>query len=748
MVPKHALRLGLTLSGVFLLAIGAGGSSAAETEVPTRLPAPASVGRAIVGGELATDQVIVRFKAGTTAAERSDALGEVDATVDETLLPRMQVVDLPADVGVGEAVATFEANPDVAYAEPNFTREALAIPNDPEYGELWALPKMSMPAAWDLTTGSSSVIVAVIDTGIAYDHPDLAANIWTNDDPAGGGDSDGNGFVDDTHGWDFVQEDAVPLDFHYHGTHVAGTIGAKGNNNLGLPGVSWDVSLMPVRAGNFYGSFASSDTIAAYTYACQNGARVVNGSFGGPGFSQAELDAINSPACANTLFVFAAGNDGLNMDTVGPLQYPCAYGSARIICVAASNETDGRPAYSNYGATSVDIAAPGNDIFSASPVWDFVGQLESFEDPGFGARWALPSATNGGPLWNRTAEFKSAATFSLADSPSVTFGTPVMYGNNTINQVANDLPLADLTGKRGCFLQYDLRHDIEAGDFLRIFGGTTNVPAAITTPIASLWSTTPSTEFVLVQDDLSMFDGVPSVYLKFQLESNNDGVVRDGAFLDAVGAVCLDPGVENYQRLDGTSMAAPQVSGVAALMLARNPALTVAQTRNIILGTADPVPAFSTLVATGGRVNALDAVEHAVLPPAPTINARPVRLGLLDRGHVRLHGRGRRPRVPSGRGPVRSLHLSGRLHGPLAGLPHLRRARDGPGRAVGHDLAHVDRGHDRPGGADDRLGPDRRRLLHDRDLHLLERRGRAHVRVQPRRAARSRPARRPRPTTA
>ncbi len=626
MVPKHALRLGLSLSGVLLLAIGAGGSSAAETHLAKRVAAPTSVGRADIEGTLANDQVIVRFKAGTTAAERSDALDEVDATVDRTLLPRMQVVDLPDDVAVGEAVGTLEANPDVAYAEPNFERKAAAIPNDPEYPELWALPKMGMPAAWDLATGSTSVIVAVIDTGVAYDHPDLAPNIWTNDDPAGGGDSDGNGFVDDTHGWDFVQEDAVPLDFHYHGTHVAGTIGAKGNNNLGLPGVNWDVSLMPVRAGDFYGSFDSSDTIAAYTYACQNGARVVNGSFGGPGFSQAELDAINSPACANTLFVFAAGNDGYNMDTVGPLEYPCAYNTARIICVAASNETDGRASFSNYGATSVDIAAPGTDIFSASPVWDFVGQLESFEDPGFGARWALPTATNGGPLWGRTAEFKSAATFSLADSPSVVTGTPIPYANNTINQVVNDLELADLTGKRGCFLQYDLRHDIDVGDFLRIYGGTTNVPAAITTEIVSLWSISPSTEFVLVQDDLSMFDGAPAVYLKVQLESNNDGNVGDGAFLDAVGAVCLDPGVENYQRLDGTSMAAPQVSGVAALMIARNPDLTVTQTRNIILATANTVPGFSVpvpLVATGARLDALDAVEHAVLPPAPTIGLGP-----------------------------------------------------------------------------------------------------------------------------
>ena len=125
------------------------------------------------------------------------------------------------------------------------------------------------------------MIVAVIDSGVAYDHPDLNGNIWVNNDPPGGGDDDGNGFANDTNGWDFVQNDNTPLDYNGHGTHVAGTIGAEGNNATGIAGVNWDVQIMPVRAADAYGSLTNADLVAAINYACANGANIVNGSFGG-----------------------------------------------------------------------------------------------------------------------------------------------------------------------------------------------------------------------------------------------------------------------------------------------------------------------------------------------------------------------------------------------------------------------------------------------------------------------------------
>jgi subtilisin family serine protease len=209
----------------------------------------------------------------------------------------------------------------------------------------------------------------VVDTGIDASHPDLAPNVWTNPGESGGGretngrDDDGNGRIDDVHGWDFVQSDAQPQDGNGHGTHVAGTIAARGNDATGVAGVSWSAALMPLRVLGDDGSGYVSDAVSAYSYAARNGARVVNASLGGDSFSRAERDAI--AAAPNTLFVVAAGNDSSN-DDVTPA-YPCDYDLANVICVAASDRDDTLASFSNYGATNVDLAAPGVDIASAWP---------------------------------------------------------------------------------------------------------------------------------------------------------------------------------------------------------------------------------------------------------------------------------------------------------------------------------------------------------------------------------------------
>jgi subtilisin family serine protease len=297
--------------------------------------------------------------------------------------------------------AALERNPEVLYAEPNWIYHTSATPNDPRFPDLWGLNQPSdadidAPEAWDLQTGSGNVIVAVVDSGVAYDHPDIAPNRWLNDDPPGGGDSDGNGFVDDLNGWDFVDNDNTPIDENGHGTHVAGTIGAQGNNGIGTTGVNWDVSLMAVRAADAWGQLTDARIADAFSYACKNGARVVNGSFGGTGSSHLMYDAIVAPECANTLFVFAAGNDG--QDTGLHPRYPCNYGGAtNVICVAATDRNDQLAGFSNYGASSVHLAAPGVDILSTMPGRQTVTPLDDFEAAG---GWTPTGA------WARTTEQK------------------------------------------------------------------------------------------------------------------------------------------------------------------------------------------------------------------------------------------------------------------------------------------------------------------------------------------------------
>jgi subtilisin family serine protease len=314
----------------------------------------------------APGELLVRFAGSTTASARADVLADHDATVVERLpLSGLVRVRLGPGTSVPAAEKALERRPEVRYAQPNHLYRIAATPNDPSFPSLWGMTNIQAPGAWDFTTGSDAVTVAVVDTGIAYTHPDLQPNIWLNDDPVDGVDNDANGRVDDVRGWDFAFNDNDPADDNDdgHGTHVAGTIGARGNNGLGVTGVNWKVKLMALKAADANGDLEEAWIVQAFQYACANGARVINGSFGGPDFPQAMLDAIN--VCPGALFVFAAGNNGTNNDFVPA--YPCNLSPANVVCVAASDSTDDLAGFSNYGANTVDLVAPGVDILSTVP---------------------------------------------------------------------------------------------------------------------------------------------------------------------------------------------------------------------------------------------------------------------------------------------------------------------------------------------------------------------------------------------
>ena len=245
------------------------------------------------------------------------------------------------------------------------------IPDDPDFSLLWGLRNPSefgagiaATDAWSITTGSEQVVVGVIDTGVEWDHPDLAANIWSNADEIAGNDidDDNNGFIDDVRGWDFFGNDANPMDSGGHGTHVAGTIAARGDNGIGVTGVAWNAKIMPIRFLGPAGG-TTADAIESIDYATLNGAHLTNNSWGGGAPTVLLANAISRSQAQDMLFVAAAGNSALNAD-VRPM-YPAAYPNSNIVSVAATDRYDQLAYFSNYGATSVDLAAPGRSIYSS-----------------------------------------------------------------------------------------------------------------------------------------------------------------------------------------------------------------------------------------------------------------------------------------------------------------------------------------------------------------------------------------------
>ena len=366
-----------------------------------------------------------------------------------------------------QAVRALLQNPNVSGIEADYRLYLDVSPNDLNFSLLWGLHNtgqsggtadadIDAPEAWDITTGSPSTLIAVIDTGIQIapgfgggipTHPDLEQNIWTNPGEIAGNliDDDGNGYVDDIHGWNFY-DNASWLIYNqfedFHGTHVAGIIAAAGNNSAGVVGVNWQADIMSLKFIGPGGFGTTSAAIAAIEYATDKGAQIINASWGGGEYSQTLKDAID--AC-NCLFVAAAGNGGedqIGDDTDIIPHYPSAYISDNIISVAATDRNDDRASFSNFGAASVDLGAPGVDIMSTFP--------------------------------------------------------------------------------------------------------------------------------------LNMYD-----------------------------------------FLSGTSMAAPHVAGVAGLVLSQTPGLTVAQVKEQIIGTTDPVTALNGITLTGGRLNALAALTDTPTPPPP-----------------------------------------------------------------------------------------------------------------------------------
>lgn len=354
--------------------------SSASSGLPGPTPQAASPARASISSYV-PGEIIVRTRSGGSGGSAASLLPGSRSLKSFRHLRGLELLELPAQLSVSAAITQLQRNPIVLYAEPNmtFTRQD-TFPNDPDFGLLWGMHNtgqsggtvdvdIDAPAAWDSVTGSEDVIVGVIDTGVNYNHPDLAANMWTNPrEIAGNGiDDDDNGYIDDVHGIDTVNGDSDPNDDNGHGSHCSGTIAGRGDNGTGVAGVSWRAQIIGCKFLSSGGSGSTAGAIECLDYflglkAAGIDVVATSNSWGGGGFSQALLDAIAAHRDANMLFVAAAGNNGANAD-VSPM-YPAAYDVDNILSVAAINRLGNLASFSNYGLTSVDLGAPGVDVYS------------------------------------------------------------------------------------------------------------------------------------------------------------------------------------------------------------------------------------------------------------------------------------------------------------------------------------------------------------------------------------------------
>lgn len=621
-------------------------------------------------GEYASDEVIVKFKAinaDRITADRQLTSFAVANNIDyeESLLfAKAAVFKINSGETVLEAIARLKKNPAVSYVQPNFKYHSLSIDtNDPYKDYLWGLDNsgqtintvvgtldadIDAPEAWAVNEGTNGdVIVAVIDMGVGYNHPDLANQMW---DGANCLDENGNYLGGCVHGYDYGYDDKDPLPNNdSHGTHVSGTIAAEKNNGYGIAGVAPEATIMALQATQSDGYFYDTEIMKSINFAKENHASVINASFGGGSFACFFVyDELTYNAIADFpgLFVAAAGNDAAEHDgsdyVVVPADYghpsDCWDGLDNVISVAATNSQDELASFSDYGANFVDVGAPGVDVLSS--VAENFYLYETFGNTTTGSLPASWTSSGGNWAVGSVLTFNSESSWGQVLYPDINGAASTGYyyagsDNSYITSPVYDLSSisteATFNFRARCDTEYvETPHDYMTLSFSA--DGVTFTPISV-----SYYGGEKIDEYILdsIEGDYDEDNDVYSYFedialdgyltgnfqFRFSWVSDGDdnsyrGCIVDNVSVDYIG----DGSADDYDFYSGTSMAAPHVSGLAALLMGYRPTLTSAQVKSVILESGDSLDSLSGKTVTGKRINAYNALANSDFPNPPTIN--------------------------------------------------------------------------------------------------------------------------------
>lgn len=581
--------------------------------------------------EYVPGEVIVKFKTNrinlrkSSDREKSEKFAQSRNLTKEEDLEEDNIFILKINDAktVKEKIAELEQDSNVEYAQPNFQYHHSSIDSNDTYkSNLWGLDNtgqiingiagtsdadIDAPEAWTINEGTNAdMIVAVIDDGVAYNHPDLIDNMW---DGTSCKDENGIYLGNCNHGYDFEDLDKTPLPTSgAHGTHIAGTIAAAKNNSTGIMGAAPQAKIMAIKI-----ALTTADAIKGINFAKQNGAKIINASWTGTSYDSALRNAISTfPG----LFVAAAGNEAKNNDG-GTHSYPSDFDLDNIISVTATTPSDGLAYFSNYGATSVDIGAPGINIYSTvsgSSIQGTSALYENFETatvPNIPAGWIKEGTNNNWGTYNSEG-FYGNVLYGDLNSP---------YADNADTSASS--PVYDLSSSTGATISFVSSCDTEYNpdyfyDFMALEysndGGTSFNEILKWDEYFIDWINGDSDSTGSATYDFTL--NIPEEYLinnfKFRLRWRTNASSNDysGCFIDNINIKkYTDGSEENYDYASGTSMATPHVTGLAALVWGYKPTLTAAQVKNIILDTGDSLSALAGKTVSEKRINAGNALN-------------------------------------------------------------------------------------------------------------------------------------------